>query len=66
LTNDDATKDGSAGEITGPVYLPLRQRPASATATGGRTPDNTTRDAEAATDRPKRSAADRLWLAPTR
>ncbi|MGE0119076.1 MAG: hypothetical protein AB7S71_07365 [Dongiaceae bacterium] len=60
MTDDRAKKDTSAGEMSGPAFLPLRQRPA---ATKDRTSatDNTAGDKAA--DRRQRPT-DRLRFAP--
>jgi hypothetical protein len=66
LTDDHTSKDSATGEIAGPVFLPLRDRPATA---GGRTAvsDKTADERRAeAVDRNRRSAGEKLCFRPGR
>jgi len=62
LTDDHANKDATAGEIAGPVFLPLRPRPvedaAAETAAGDAAAVKTTGR--------RRPSGDKLSFAPSR
>jgi hypothetical protein len=66
LTDDKANKDSATGEIAGPVFLPLRHRPAAAKNQTS-IADDAARKAEAeAARRRRRSARSKLRFAPSR
>jgi hypothetical protein len=65
LTDDKANKDSATGEIAGPVFLPLRHRPAAAKPQTSVSED-AARKAEAEATRRRRRAGSKLRFAPSR
>jgi hypothetical protein len=65
LTDDDANTQATSGEIAGPVFLPLRPRPAALPANDIHVADDATRDGGAReTNRRRRPVGDKLRFEP--
>ncbi|MGH6887457.1 MAG: hypothetical protein ACREGK_15440 [Geminicoccales bacterium] len=66
MTDDNAKKDGTAGEISGPVFLPLRPRPAAAAGNETHASDSPSREGDAKEKDRRRPTGDKLRFAPSR
>jgi len=66
LTDDKANKDGATGETSGPVFLPLRHRPAAAKQQTSVSDDAARKGEAEATRRRRRPAGNKLRFAPSR
>jgi hypothetical protein len=65
LTDDNANTKAKSGEIAGPVFLPLRPRPAALPASEIPVSDDVTREGGAKeTNRRRRPAGDKLRFEP--
>jgi hypothetical protein len=66
LTDDKAKRDSATGEITGPVFLPLRHRPAAAKNQTSVSVDAARKAEVEAARRRRRLAGDKLRFGPSR
>ena len=65
MTDDSANTEAKSGEIAGPVFLPLRPRPAALPAKEIHVADDATREGGAReTTRRRRPAGDKLRFEP--
>jgi hypothetical protein len=64
LTDDHANKEGKSGEIAGPVFLPLRPRPAALPANEIPVADDAIREGGAKETNRRRPAGDKLRFKP--
>ena len=66
MTDDKANKDSATGEISGPVFLPLRHRPAAAKKQTSVFDDAARKGEAEATRRRRRPAGTKLCFTPSR